>query len=210
MLEQQYPGEEEPSEEDLERRGIPDGWIFDSEGWCVFIESKVIAICVSMRPSRLGSKTLSHSSELASISEARQELATRRRYSAVRAAHSLFDQPHRLKPRNLPAEGQDHTLHRRRAGLALRFPPQLAADSIRSRAEARARTIRSASGCWSKTATSADVSIIIVAGRSCHSREFRRVDADRAVAARHSDGRFPTWQSRFRRGVCRLRFSVKK
>jgi hypothetical protein len=43
VLEQQYPGEEEPSEEDLERRGIPDGWIFDGEGWCVFIESKVIA-----------------------------------------------------------------------------------------------------------------------------------------------------------------------
>jgi hypothetical protein len=43
VLEQQYPGEEEPNEEDLERRGIPDGWIFDREGWCVFIESKVIA-----------------------------------------------------------------------------------------------------------------------------------------------------------------------
>ena len=43
VLEQQYPGEEEPSEEDLERRGIPDGWIYDREGWCVFIESKVIA-----------------------------------------------------------------------------------------------------------------------------------------------------------------------
>ena len=43
VLEQQYPGEEEPSEEELERRGIPDGWIFDAEGWCVFIESKVIA-----------------------------------------------------------------------------------------------------------------------------------------------------------------------
>jgi hypothetical protein len=43
VLEQQYPGEEEPSEEDLERRGIPDGWIFDEEGWCIFIESKVIA-----------------------------------------------------------------------------------------------------------------------------------------------------------------------
>ncbi len=28
VLEQQYPGEEEPSEEDLERRGITDGWIF--------------------------------------------------------------------------------------------------------------------------------------------------------------------------------------
>jgi hypothetical protein len=43
VLEQQYPGEEEPSEEELERRGIPDGWIFDDEGWCVFIETKVIA-----------------------------------------------------------------------------------------------------------------------------------------------------------------------
>ena len=43
VLEQQYPGEEEPSEDDLERRGIPDGWIFDDEGWCVFIETKVIA-----------------------------------------------------------------------------------------------------------------------------------------------------------------------
>jgi hypothetical protein len=43
VLEQQYPGEEEPSEEELERRGIPDGWIFDGEDWCVFIESKVIA-----------------------------------------------------------------------------------------------------------------------------------------------------------------------
>ncbi|WP_271628027.1 hypothetical protein [Bradyrhizobium sp. CCBAU 11445] len=43
ILEQQYPGEEEPSEEESERRGIPDGWIFDDEGWCVFIESKVIA-----------------------------------------------------------------------------------------------------------------------------------------------------------------------
>src|ERR1019366_8369704 len=37
VLEQQYPGEEEPSEEELERRGIPDVWIFDGEGWCVFI-----------------------------------------------------------------------------------------------------------------------------------------------------------------------------
>jgi hypothetical protein len=43
VLEQQYPGEEEPSEEEIERRGIPDGWIFDKEGWCVFIETKVLA-----------------------------------------------------------------------------------------------------------------------------------------------------------------------
>jgi hypothetical protein len=43
VLEQQYPGEEEPSEDDLERRGVPDGWIFDEKGWCVFIETKVIS-----------------------------------------------------------------------------------------------------------------------------------------------------------------------
>lgn len=43
VLEQQYPDEDEPSEDELERRGIPDGWIFDGDGWCVFIESKVIA-----------------------------------------------------------------------------------------------------------------------------------------------------------------------
>jgi hypothetical protein len=43
VLEQQFPGEEEPSEEDAERRGIPDGWIYDDNGWCVFIETKVIS-----------------------------------------------------------------------------------------------------------------------------------------------------------------------
>jgi hypothetical protein len=43
VLEQQYPEEEEPSEEELERRGIPDGWIYDDSGWCVFIETKVMA-----------------------------------------------------------------------------------------------------------------------------------------------------------------------
>ena len=43
VLEQQYPGEAEPSEEELERRGIPDGWIFDGNGWCIFIESTVLA-----------------------------------------------------------------------------------------------------------------------------------------------------------------------
>jgi hypothetical protein len=42
VLEQQYPGEDEPSEDELERRGIPDGWIFNEDGWCVFIESKVL------------------------------------------------------------------------------------------------------------------------------------------------------------------------
>ncbi len=43
VLEQKYPGEEEPNEEELERRGIPDAWIFDDSGWCVFIETKVMA-----------------------------------------------------------------------------------------------------------------------------------------------------------------------
>ncbi len=43
VLEQQYPDELEASEDELERRGIPDGWIFDDDGWCVFIEIKVTA-----------------------------------------------------------------------------------------------------------------------------------------------------------------------
>ena len=42
VLEQQYPGEDEPSEDELEQRGVPDGWIFNEEGWCVLIESKVL------------------------------------------------------------------------------------------------------------------------------------------------------------------------
>jgi len=45
VLEQQYPGEDEPSEDELERRGIPDGWIFNEDGWCVFIESKGTVRC---------------------------------------------------------------------------------------------------------------------------------------------------------------------
>jgi hypothetical protein len=44
VLEQQYPGEEEPSEEELERRGVPDGWIVaEEQAWCALIESKVLA-----------------------------------------------------------------------------------------------------------------------------------------------------------------------
>lgn len=43
ILEQKYPGEEEGTESDFERRGVPDGWIFDGEGWCVLFESKVTA-----------------------------------------------------------------------------------------------------------------------------------------------------------------------
>jgi hypothetical protein len=43
VLEQRLPGEPEPPEEELERRGIPDGWIFDEDGWCLLIESKVLS-----------------------------------------------------------------------------------------------------------------------------------------------------------------------
>jgi hypothetical protein len=43
ISEQQFPGEEEPITDETERRGIPDGWIFDDEGWCIFIETKVLA-----------------------------------------------------------------------------------------------------------------------------------------------------------------------
>jgi hypothetical protein len=47
VLEQRLPGQAEPPEEELEqsdKRGIPDGWIFDEEGgWCLFIESKVLS-----------------------------------------------------------------------------------------------------------------------------------------------------------------------
>lgn len=42
ILEQQYPGEPEQEEDEAERRGIPDGWIFNDEGWCVFLELKVL------------------------------------------------------------------------------------------------------------------------------------------------------------------------
>lgn len=41
VLEQVYPGGTEGEEFEVERRGIPDGWIFDDDGWCVFVESKI-------------------------------------------------------------------------------------------------------------------------------------------------------------------------
>ena len=46
VLEQQFPGAagEPPETDEAQRRGIPDGWIFDEEeGWCVFLECKVIS-----------------------------------------------------------------------------------------------------------------------------------------------------------------------
>ena len=43
IVEQQLPGEEEISELQLDRRGLPDAWIHDNEEWCLLIESKVSA-----------------------------------------------------------------------------------------------------------------------------------------------------------------------
>jgi hypothetical protein len=44
VLEQESPGKSVASEEELERRGIPDGWIYDEENkWCVIFEIKVTA-----------------------------------------------------------------------------------------------------------------------------------------------------------------------
>jgi hypothetical protein len=53
VLEQRFPGEEEPRDEkELDRRGIPDGWICSADDWCVFIETKVMA---AVRPSQIES-----------------------------------------------------------------------------------------------------------------------------------------------------------
>ncbi|HEY2934414.1 MAG TPA: hypothetical protein VGK99_21970 [Acidobacteriota bacterium] len=42
VLEQRLPGEEEPaSEEEAERRGLPDAWIHDGNAWALIIESKI-------------------------------------------------------------------------------------------------------------------------------------------------------------------------
>jgi hypothetical protein len=52
VFEQQFPNEAEISEDKLERYGIPDGWIVDDNGWCVFIESKVL---ISLKPGQIDS-----------------------------------------------------------------------------------------------------------------------------------------------------------
>lgn len=44
ITEQRLPGEEEEAavtEEEAERRGLPDAWIYDGKGWALIIESKV-------------------------------------------------------------------------------------------------------------------------------------------------------------------------
>lgn len=42
VVEQTLPGQEDLVEEDQERRrGLPDGWVYDEENWCLLIENKV-------------------------------------------------------------------------------------------------------------------------------------------------------------------------
>lgn len=42
LIEQSLPGEEEIEElTEQQRRGLPDGWIFNEEGWALLIESKI-------------------------------------------------------------------------------------------------------------------------------------------------------------------------
>lgn len=50
VLEQQFPGEAEQREDDLDRYGVPDAWIHDDEGWCLVLESKVTA---AFRPEQI-------------------------------------------------------------------------------------------------------------------------------------------------------------
>jgi len=42
IVEQTLPGQEEPLCEDQDRRrGLPDGWIYDEDNWCLLIENKI-------------------------------------------------------------------------------------------------------------------------------------------------------------------------
>jgi hypothetical protein len=44
VVEQQLPGESEPSDDESHTQGLPDAWIYDeSSGWALLIESKVAA-----------------------------------------------------------------------------------------------------------------------------------------------------------------------
>lgn len=43
IVEQRLPGEAESSEEETERRGLPDAWIHNDDDWCLLVESKVTA-----------------------------------------------------------------------------------------------------------------------------------------------------------------------
>ncbi len=41
IIEQSYPGQEEVGEQEAERKGLPDAWIYSDDGWALLIESKV-------------------------------------------------------------------------------------------------------------------------------------------------------------------------
>ncbi|WP_185235412.1 hypothetical protein [Teredinibacter franksiae] len=41
IIEQSIAGDLEPPEDEAERRGLPDAWIYNDDGWCLLIESKV-------------------------------------------------------------------------------------------------------------------------------------------------------------------------
>ena len=43
IVEQRLPGDPELNEAEIERRGLPDAWIFNDENWSLIIESKVSA-----------------------------------------------------------------------------------------------------------------------------------------------------------------------
>lgn len=47
IVEQSLVGELESSEDEAERRGLPDGWIYDESGWCMLIESKISSMLKS-------------------------------------------------------------------------------------------------------------------------------------------------------------------
>ncbi|MDX1692463.1 MAG: hypothetical protein R3208_01785 [Ketobacteraceae bacterium] len=52
VVEQSLVGELEVSEEEAERKGLPDAWIYDDEGWCLLIESKIASRLTSGQLSR--------------------------------------------------------------------------------------------------------------------------------------------------------------
>lgn len=41
IVEQSLPGDSEPDEDEAERRGLPDAWVYDDDGWSLLIESKI-------------------------------------------------------------------------------------------------------------------------------------------------------------------------
>jgi hypothetical protein len=52
VSEQSYPGQPSMSEEDAERVGIPDIWLFDDDEWCAVFECKITAVLRGEQVSR--------------------------------------------------------------------------------------------------------------------------------------------------------------